>query len=427
MRPHALLLILALSATAASAQLAWQGEIELARGAGLRGPWQQNESRYDFVDDPSVAIDEGGEIAVAWVDQARKAVLFQRFSNQGKALLLRPVDVSRQPRTFSWLPRIALRPGDSRRVALLWQEIVFSGGSHGGEILFAASEDGGRSFAPALNLSKSVPGDGKGRLNREHWHNGSLDLAAGPDANLYAAWTEYDGPLWFCRSTDGGRTFSPPQRIAGGAGQAPARAPALAVAPDGAVYLGWAEGENAKGDIQLARSTDAGRSFSAPRALAVTPGHSDSPKLAVDAKGTLHAAYAESSAGLFGPRRIHYLRSTDGGRTFEAPREVSGSGSYPHLAVDGKGRVLVLWEMPGDARERPRGLSLAVSSDGGGSFSAPRAVPGSVDPGGGANGSSQGLLMRKLAVNGGGGVAIVNSSLKEGSHSRAWLLRGQLR
>src|ERR671939_82717 len=84
-----------------------------------------------------------------------------------------PVNVSRSPHTFSWLPRIAVSSADPRRVLVLWQEIIFSGGSHGGDILLARSEDGGRSFAPPLNLSNSRAGDGKGRLTRERWHNRS--------------------------------------------------------------------------------------------------------------------------------------------------------------------------------------------------------------------------------------------------------------
>ena len=40
--------------------------------------------------------------------------------------------------------------------------------------------------------------------------------------------------------------------------------------------------------------------------------------------------------------------------------------------------------------------------------------------------SHQGLLMKKLAVNAGGAIAIVNSSLKENERSRVWLIRGQM-
>jgi hypothetical protein len=57
-------------------------------------------------------------------------------------------------------------------------------------------------------------------------------------------------------------------------------------------------------------------------------------------------------------------------------------------------------------------------------FSAPILVPGSRDRTG-TNGSHQGLLMRKLAVNRAGAIAIVNSSLTENERSRVWLMRGR--
>jgi hypothetical protein len=94
--------------------------------------------------------------------------------------------------------------------------------------------------------------------------------------------------------------------------------------------------------------------------------------------------------------------------------------------VDAGGNLYVLWELFEGSRELSRGLAFAVSRDGGGSFGAPRVIPGSSDPAGGMNGSNQGLLMRKLAVNGSGAVAIVNSSLKPNQHSRVWLVRGSL-
>jgi hypothetical protein len=414
-----------------ASRMVWHRASEIAAGSGERGPWRQNESRYDYVDDPSVAIDAQGQVAVAWADQARKAIHFQRFSAQGQPQLARPVDVSRRPETFSWLPRVAIAPDAPQKIFIAWQEIIFSG-SHGGEILFARSDDAGRTFSAALNLSNSIGGDGKGRINRNIWHNGSLDLVAGPGGALYAAWTEYDGPLWFSRSLDGGRSFSRPWRVAGSAAS-PARAPSLALGPDRALYLAWALGEDWGADIHLAKSLDGGRTFGEPVVVAPSKTYSDAPKLAVDPVGVLHLAYAESSGGPFKGYHVRHTRSTDGGRTFQPSRDISSpppgpftGAAFPSLGVDARGRVVVAWELYGGERQPPRGLGIAVSIDGGRGFSQPALVPDSADPGGGFNGSSQGLLMRKLAVNPAGAVAIVNSSFKADAHSRVWLLRGSL-
>jgi hypothetical protein len=401
----------------------WRGVTNVAVGAAEVGPWRQNESRWDYVDDPTVAIDEQGEIAVAWVDQARKDVLFQRLSADG-ASRGQPVNVSRTPEIFSWLPRIALAPDDRKRVFILWQEIIFSGGSHGGDILFARSEDGGSTFSQPLNLSRSIAGDGKGRINRHIWHNGSLDLAAGPGGALYAAWTEYEGALWLSRSSDGGRRFERPRRVAG-SHREPARGPSLALGPGRSVHLAWTVGDDPSADIRVARSTDGGAAFAEPRIVAPSEDYSDAPKIAVGSGGVLHLVYGESTGGPFGPYHVRYTRSTDGGRTFEPPRDISGPGAgFPGLRLDDRGDVYVMWEVFPQVHLSPRGLALTVSRDGGRSFGEPRAVPESADPAGGWNGSRQGLLMSKLAVNRRGDLAIVNSSFAERQRSRVWLIRG---
>lgn len=414
-----------------AAGIVWQPPVEIARGGGEHGPWQQNASRFRFVDDPSLAWSPRGDLAVVWVDQASKAVLLRRLPASGHDA---PVDVSRQPATFSWLPRVAWAPDDADRLHVLWQEIVFSGGSHGGEVLTAVSHDGGASFAPALNLSQSRAGDGKGRLDRDTWENGSLDIVAAPGGRVIVAWTEYEGRLWVARSDDGGRSYAKPLRVAGEPPGLPARAPALAVRGRDEVVLAWSTGEDAAGDIWVARSTDGGRRFEPARRAAATPAHSDAPRLAFDPHGVLHLVHHERRGGPPAGHVVLHARSTDGGQRFGMPQVIAGPVSpgtpgagYPSLAIDAKGRVVVTFErLHGAGLMRSFGLGWAVSDDGH-AFGAAQAVPDSIDPGGGANGSTQGLLMRKLALRADGEIAIVNSALKPGSHSRVWLMRGALR
>jgi hypothetical protein len=374
--------------------LVWQGGTEIAVGGGERGPWRQNESRYHYVDDPAVAIDERGGVAVAWVDQARKDVFFQR---NGQA-----INVSRSPGTFSWLPRLITSPQRPGMFHLLWQEIVFSGGSHGGDILHARSTDGGQTFSAPLNLSNSVGGDGKGRTSREHWHNGSLDIAAGADGAVYAAWTEYEGRLLLAVSSDGGEAFSEPRHIAGDDAQ-PARAPSLAVGPDRTLYLAWTTG-----DIRIARSTDGGATFGEALVVRRSSAYADAPKIALDPRNTLHLSFSEGGS-------VVYTRSADAARSFEARRTIA-AGTFPSLDVDARGGVYLLWALE-------RGLGLALSRSNGNEFSVTSPVPRSA--GDAANGNLQGKLTDKLAVSAAGEVAVVNSSFREGGQSRVWLLRAK--
>lgn len=413
-------------------EVSWDARIVVAAGAGRRGPWRQNESDFRYVDDATVAITERGVVGVAWADQARKDIFFQFYEPDGKPRLESPVNVSRSPRSFSWLPRIVMSPRDADEVQVLWQEIVFAGGSHGGEIFHARSLDGGRTFTEPVNLSRTTGGAGKGRLTKTVWHNGSLDLVMGGEGNLYAAWTEYEGALRFSRSTDRGASFSAPLHIAGGRGEPPARGPALAVDATGAVFLAWTVGEDPAADIYFAKSTDRGRSFGKPRPVRRSQGHADAPKIAVDGKGVVHLVYAESPTGMFRGHHILYTRSGDGGDSFEEPRAISGGppGGFDHehfpmLGLDGAGNLYVVWELFTRGVFHPRGLAFSFSSDGGRSFAAPAVIPDSVPAEGGVNGSQQGLLMRKLAVNPAGAIALANSTFWRDERSEVWLMRGR--
>ena len=412
--------------------ITWSERIEVAHGKAVRGPWRMNESVWHFVDDPTVAITDQGDAGVVWVDHSRHDILFQVYAPDGKARFDKPVNISRSPSIFSWLPRVIMTSSHPEEVYVLWQEIIFSGGTHGGEIFFARSADGGKTFGKPLNLSNTIAGAGKGRLTKDIWFNGSLDLARSTDGILYAAWTEYEGALRFSRSTDRGDNFSEPALIAGGRGELPARGPSLAVGPGGEVHLVWTVGEERAADIHYVVSTDQGRSFTSPRTIVESDGYSDAPKIAVDRRGTIHLVYSEGPDGPLRRYLIRYARSKGGDGTFQKPVEISVAHSeiyesvgFPYLDLDGQGNLYVLWELFPEKRFLPKGLGFTFSGDGGKTFASPVVVPGSLDPELGFNGSQQGLFMKKLAVNKTGDMAIVNSTFNPKGSSRVWLIRGR--
>jgi len=272
----ALLAVALCAAPAAAADMVWQAPVEVAAGGGHKGPWRMNRSAFLYVDDPTVAINADGVIAVAWADNAAQDIFLQVYDPDGAARYATPVRASRSGQVFSWLPRLVIGPGVTPEIFVLWQEIIFSGGSHGGEVLFARSRDGGASFEAPVNLSNSTPGDGKGRLTARYWDNGSLDLVAAPEGTLFATWTEYDGRLWFTRSHDRGGSFSAPLLV-GGDDARPARGPSLAAGGGGRVHLAWTVGEDRAADIHFASSADHGRSFSPPQVVFASDGHADAP------------------------------------------------------------------------------------------------------------------------------------------------------
>ncbi|EWH00343.1 sialidase family protein [Halomonas sp. BC04] len=423
-----LLLSLAATVIADENAITWQPAQSIASGDAHVGPWRMNESDFRYVDDPTVALRQDGTAAVLWVDQAHQDIFFQSIDPGGEPQQSEPTNVSRSGDTFSWLPRVTIAGDDPDRLYVLWQEILFSGGSHGGDILFARTQDGGKTFSEPINLSQSREGAGKGRLTEQRWDNGSLDLAEGPDGTIWAAWTAYEGELYISHSLDGGSTFTQPEPVARDDSR-PARAPSLAVDGEGRVHLAWSLGEDAAADIHYTLLDSSGAILAEPAAVATSPGHADAPSLAVDANGTVHLAYAEAADGPGHPARIHYARSERGGH-FTAPRELHDEGSertagqgYPSITVKGR-HIHLLWERFPDPRQRPRGLGMMHSADGGETFSPPSIVPESVVEAG-FNGNLQGLLTHKLAVNDNGDIAVVNSTFVPDQASHVWLIRGR--
>lgn len=409
----------------------WTGPIDVAAGAADRGPWRMNESVWRFVDDPSVALSENGTAGVVWTNHVEQDLFFQAYDHDGTETRAQPVNVSQNPDTFSWLPRIVFPTGAPDTIYVLWQEIIFSGGTHGGEAMFARSVNGGRTFDRPINLSQSMAGDGKGRLTEDQWHNGSLDLAVGPEGTIYVAWTEYEGRLWLARSTDDGASFSDPVHVTG-KNSVPARGPTLAVDQAGTVHLAWAVGEDSAADVRYTRSDGTGMSLAPPRTVAPSEGHSDAPSLAVERDGTVHLAYGESPSGPFRQYHVRYTRSPAGVDSFTASTAISNRAAssyeeahFPTLRATGLDTLHVLWELYPDKKGQPRALSYTMLSDGRATFTDPAVVPGSADPDHGFNGSQQGLLMEKLAVNASGDLAVVNSTFDRGEASHIWLYRGR--
>ncbi len=442
----ALLLILAIGSVAVTAILflpddelglkfserfEWDERVEAASGDAYMGPWRMNDSDFRLVDDPAVSLNDDGAAAVVWADQEKQNIFMQIYEPNGEKRFNEPVNVSNNPGIFSWLPRAIISSDNPEHVYVLWQEIVFSGGSHGGEIFFARSVDGGQTFNGPLNLSNSKAGAGKGRFTPQRWFNGNLDLAKSENGALYAAWTEYEGALWFSRSTDNGESFSEP-KLAGGSDEIPARAPSIAAGRDGNVYLAWSAGEGHQADIRFAKSGDYGQNFDQPVDVLQSDGHSDAPRFVVDSNETIHLVYSESPNGLWNSYHIRYSKSNAGTGSFEESKRISGpetgqvqSSAYPVLRIDGGDNLYVLWELFPELGRRSRGLGITMSDNGGDAFYPPEAVDGSVEPGLGFNGSRQGMLMNKLDVNSRGDIAVVNSTFSWGNSSHIWLFRGK--
>ena len=115
--------------------------------------------------------------------------------------------------------------------------------------------------------------------------------------------------------------------------------------PDGKLWVTW----NAGGRISVASSTDLGKTFSDPVTLPKTElpldeGPDARPKIAVGQGGRVIVTYASRDEKYNGHAFI--ARSSDGGKTFSAPQPItsnSPSQRFETAALDPDGRAFVAW------------------------------------------------------------------------------------
>ena len=198
------------------------------------------------------------------------------------------------------------------------------------------------------------------------------DVAVAPDGTLYVAsnWIGHN-EVRVRRSTDQGRSFSAPITVATLLEDHPSADARIAVGPDGGIHVVWGEvlaGGPAGNDPTLfySRSTDGGETFSPRRLLSndVIEGTPRTFDMAMGENGVLGVAYATGWGGDSLPR-LRYQQVVDG--DVSPPRLIAQTSEsyymfFPSLAIDPAGTVSVLWRT---ARDDPAdGLNLSVSDDG---------------------------------------------------------------
>lgn len=157
------------------------------------------------------------------------------------------------------------------------------------------TEGGGGAFAPRLALDSAealniVYGDTTGNVRR----------------------------VSFIRSTDEGVTFTNPITLSGASGGA--FEPELAVDPSDALNVAWEDSAVGAGAIMFARSTDGGQTFSAPMQISTGSGKATQAAIVSDSAGRLSITWVQEVGDEI---QAFYARSTDHGKTFSAPLNVS--------------------------------------------------------------------------------------------------------
>ena len=151
-----------------------------------------------------------------------------------------------------------------------------------------ASGDGGRTFGPAMPVGMAEPATG--RITPTCAFQGVP--IAGPDGTLYQPRTQCGAAV--DRSADNGLTWER-HPVVDDAAAASSDAPDLAVTPDGTLYFFWT---GADWLPRLSHSTDGGRTWSAPTAVAAGTGIRSAlfPVVAAGTDGRIGIAFYGTTA-----------------------------------------------------------------------------------------------------------------------------------
>jgi hypothetical protein len=141
-----------------------------------------------------------------------------------------------------------------------------------------------------------------------------------------------------------------------------------AFGPDGTLWLAWMAG----GQISVASSKDAGRSFSTPvsvsrERLNLDWGPDARPKIVVDRNGGIALAFSVFRDKAFNGQLL-YTRSADAGQSFAPLRPITSSNEsqrFEALGLDADGSVFAVWL---DKRNRVPAQQSGQKYDGAGLF-----------------------------------------------------------
>ena len=176
---------------------------------------------------------------------------------------------------------------------------------------------------------------------------------------------------------------SKPKNICQGAGLECANAATPFFTSDGNLLLSW----TANGVVSIAKSTDLGKSFSpsvkiAEHGKSLDTGSDARPQVVADKQGNIFLAYAFFKDTNWNAQ-INTARSTDAGETFTSPVSLVNDGSsqrFPSVLIKSDDSIFISWidkrlvaaAKQGGAKRLGGSIAYSFSQDGGKTFQAER-------------------------------------------------------
>jgi hypothetical protein len=256
------------------------------------------------------------------------------------------------------------------------------------DILVARSTDGGITWTPPAALHSNAASD----REDDYWPR----LTTDGQGTWLVVWNSFDGlggrlgkdgDILVVRSTDGGITWSAPEPLNSDAASDRAKfkpncttvtnpsgtfpmttttcspkfadhdfTPQVATDAQGNWLAVWVHSGKRR-NIRVARSTDAGVTWTRPADIAQNTGRPDSgtfPQVTTDAQGSWVAVWGDVHGGKGRKADVVMARSTDAGVTWTVPEALNTNAScdsdddvLPQLTTDGQGTWIAVWQSSG--------------------------------------------------------------------------------
>jgi hypothetical protein len=308
------------------------------------GTMPKEDGRYN----PFVAADPRGGFYLAYVE--RKAgisnVMLQR-SSDGKSFSA-PARVNDQPGDATVRnenpPKLAIGP--TGQIYVCWAN---ERGRWKGNIRFARSLDGGKTFSPAININSDAALQPAGHAFQS--------VTVDKKGQIYVTWidernkksTDRGAEIWMSTSTNEGRTYSPDRSVLRDVCECCRTH--LQIDATGRMFLSYRtvppSGPMFR-DIVLAVSQDSGKTFS--KTIVNQDGWEVNacpvagPALSVDPQGQVVITWFTGGGDRPG---LYYASSADHGTSFSPRRLLSPNqklGKHSQAAMISQGRMLVVWD-----------------------------------------------------------------------------------
>ncbi len=323
---------------------------------------------YDS-EQPHVLVTNDGVFAIWTANHNGKSDVIFSQSTDGGSTFSNPINLSESTSGQSIYPQLA---ENNNHVYVVWQSSL-SGTS---TILMTKSLDGGKIFGKPVMISDDT------KLS-------AFPQTAVSGNNVYSSWMEKSEDnstnVVFTKSADQGGSFESPVYLTHGVRNS--GIPKI-FADAQQVFLTWEDNNKGNFEVFLSKSSNSGNSFDSPVNISTSSGESGTPQALVY-QNNIYEIWMDNTSGNYD---IMFTKSTDGGKTFSKPIDVSnlkGDSGYPQLAV-WKNDVYVVWT------QTMKGINydifFAKSSDNGNSFGKPINLSNDFGPSGWPKISSDGTV-----------------------------------